>query len=34
MTSVVILVAGAVVCLFYAWLGNRLSSRACGDAPA
>jgi hypothetical protein len=25
LTSVVILVAGAVVCLFYAWLGNRLS---------
>ena len=26
-TSLVILVAGAVVCLFIAWLGNRLSGR-------
>ncbi len=26
-TSLVILVAGAAVCLFIAWLGNRLSSR-------
>ena len=25
-TSVVILVAGGLLCLFYAWLGNRLSS--------
>lgn len=27
-TSLLILVAGAVVCLFYAWLGNRLGGRA------
>ena len=26
-TSLVILVAGAVLCLFYAWLGNRLGKR-------
>ena len=30
-TSLLILVAGAVVCLFFAWLGNRLASR---DATA
>ena len=26
-TSVAILVAGALVCLFYAWLGNRLGGK-------
>jgi hypothetical protein len=24
-TSLAILIAGAVLCLFYAWLGNRLA---------
>jgi hypothetical protein len=33
-TSLVILVAGAVVCLFIAWLGNRVGARGTDDFAA